>query len=260
MSVHKFIALLIVPFFLASCHEEATMCVSDINVKEILDKSDYNTSWDSPGFDAPDKGCLPIKFRWTGNLRHEFCDSNNIQLIAAKELGFSPITSDSSIINISRPITKVVSCEDFYIEPLKHSFAYLVPEAKSLLHEIGRRFADTLSVRGGGQYRIKVTSLLRTPATVNKLKRVNRNASNESTHAYGTTFDISYSKFICDNPNGTRRTFEDLKNLLAEILHDLRNEGRCYVKYEVKQSCFHITTRKQHVENVEPSTNLASDA
>ncbi len=37
---------------------------------------------------------------------------------------------------------------------------------------------------------------------------------------------LSYSKeFICDDAASTRRTFEDLKNLLAEIVADLRSEG-----------------------------------
>jgi hypothetical protein len=27
------------------------------------------------------------------------------------------------------------------------------------------------------------------------------------------------------------------------VLRDFREAGRCYVKYEVKQGCFHITTR-----------------
>ena len=74
------------------------------------------------------------------------------------------------------------------------------------------------------------------------MKRVNRNATHASAHQYGTTFDISYLKFICDSA-GVNRTQEDLKNLLAEILHQLRKEGRCYVKHERKQSCFHITVR-----------------
>jgi hypothetical protein len=25
------------------------------------------------------------------------------------------------------------------------------------------------------------------------------------------------------------------------VLYDLRREGHCYIKYEVKQSCFHVT-------------------
>ena len=34
-----------------------------------------------------------------------------------------------------------------------------------------------------------------------------------------------------------------LKNVLGEVLRDLRKQNKCYVKYEVKQRCFHITTR-----------------
>lgn len=128
-----------------------------------------------------------------------------------------------------------------YVDSLTHSFPFLVPHAASLLDEIGKRFADSLAARGGGTYRPKVTSMLRTPVTVGRLRRVNRNATVESAHQYATTFDISYSKFICDNPADTRRTFEDLKNLLAEIIFDLRSEGRCLVKHERKQACFHIT-------------------
>jgi prophage antirepressor-like protein len=34
-----------------------------------------------------------------------------------------------------------------------------------------------------------------------------------------------------------------LKWVLSEVLRDFREAGRCYVKYEVKQGCFHLTTR-----------------
>ena len=83
---------------------------------------------------------------------------------------------------------------------------------------------------------------MRTPLTVAKLRRINRNATSASAHQYGTTFDISYSRFICDSLS-VNRSFEDLKNLLGEILYDLREEGRCYVVFERKQSCFHVTAR-----------------
>jgi hypothetical protein len=35
-----------------------------------------------------------------------------------------------------------------------------------------------------------------------------------------------------------------LKAVLAEVLRDLKKSGRCYVKHEVKQACFHITARE----------------
>ena len=244
----KLAKALIIPFLLtcSACNgdgEPDTVTVEPISLGHILtDDVKYN-KWDNPLLEAPDDGCVRLPLRWTWRLKTEFNDSNHIHLAAARKIGFPPIHSNSDILNMHRPVVKVESNKDFYVEPPTHSFPYLVPEADALLHEIGRRFNDTLQARGGGSYRIKVTSLLRTPATVRRLSRVNRNATSESTHSYGTTFDISYSKFICDNADDTRRTFEDLKNLLGEILHDLRNEGRCFVKYEVKQSCFHITVR-----------------
>ena len=72
---------------------------------------------------------------------------------------------------------------------------------------------------------------------------MNKNATEESTHSFGTTFDISYGKFVIDSLAEPYRTFEDLKNLLGEILYDMRAQGRCYVKFEYRQSCFHITAR-----------------
>jgi len=199
----------------------------------------YDSCLDS----APDDGCVRIPIRSVGPLRKVFNDSNHIQLQAASATGIKPITSDADIMRLRRPVQRIVSCKDYYVDHLTHSFPYLVPEAAKLLSDIGRGFCDSLQARGGGAYRIKVTSVLRTPATVRKLRRVNRNATGESTHTYGTTFDISYSKFVCDDASAPHRTFEDLKNLLAEVLYRLREQGRCYVKYEVKQSCFHVTVR-----------------
>lgn len=202
---------------------------------------------------APDEGCVRIRIHSVGPLRKVFNDSNHVQLQAAAQIGFRPIERDVDIMHLNRPVQRVTSCEDYYVDNLTHSYPYLVPEAAALLGDIGRAFRDSLQARGGGAYRIKVTSLLRTPATVKKLRRVNRNATGESTHSYGTTFDISYSKFICDDASAPRRTFEDLKNLLAEVLYRLREDGRCYVKYEVKQSCFHITVRPQAQPNIPSS-------
>lgn len=192
---------------------------------------------------APDDGCIRFRVKILGPLRKVFNDSNHVHLAAAREIGIKPIHTDADILALKRPLAKIASCPEYYLDNLTHSFPYLVPEAAALLRDIGQAFNDSLAARGGGNYRIKVTSLLRTPVTVKKLRRVNVNATSESTHNYGTTFDISYSKFIYDGPGAPSRTFEDLKNLLAEVLDDMRRAGRCYIKFEYKQSCFHITTR-----------------
>ena len=177
-----------------------------------------------------------------GTLAKVFNDSNYLHLRASKALGIRPIARPADAWHTRRPLVKITSNPDFLVDDLTHSMPYLVPEAATLLHDIGSAFNDSLKARGGGAYRIKVTSVLRTPTTVKSLRRRNVNAVETSTHLFGTTFDKSHAQFICDN-DSVVRTQEDLKNLLAEVLLDLKRQNRCYVKYERKQACFHITAR-----------------
>lgn len=213
----------------------------DASLAEILADAAENP-YDAHLDSAPDGGCVRIRLRPIGPLRPLFNDSNAVQLEAAQAIGIRPVETLADAWQATRPLLPVRSCAEYYIDELKHSYPYLVPEAAALLHDIGAAFNDSLAERGGGAYRLKVTSLLRTPATVSRLRRVNRNATAESTHTFGTTFDISYSRFICDS-DSLGRTFEDLKNLLGEVLLDFKNQGRCYVKMERRQACFHITAR-----------------
>ncbi len=192
--------------------------------------------------DAPDEGCRRLRVRrLRGSFGKVFNDSNHSHLVYAVAGGCRPIVDSRSAWNNGKGLVKVRSSRYIFIDSLTHSYPYLKPHAARLLEEIGERFADSLATRGGGAYRPKVTSILRTPMTVGRLRRVNGNATVASAHQYGTTFDISYSKFVCDDTTSTLRTFEDLKNLLAEIIYDLRSDGRCLVKHERRQACFHIT-------------------
>lgn len=203
---------------------------------------DTLNAYAAAGDTAPDGGCTRLRLRrLPGSLGRVFNDSNHLHMQAARAAGIVPVEGPLSAWQCGKGLVEVRPDSNIFIAELTHSMPFLTPAASTLLTEIGRRFNDTLDARGGGDYRIKLTSVLRTPATVKRLRRLNRNASAESAHRYATTFDISYSKFICDNSNGTRRTFEDLKNLLAEIVYDIRNEGRCLVKHERRQACFHIT-------------------
>ena len=58
-------------------------------------------------------------------------------------------------------------------------------------------------------------------------------------------FDINYTTL---HPIGTAREPDGdmeirLKNILGQVLYDLRSQDRCYVKYERVQPCFHITVK-----------------
>lgn len=177
-----------------------------------------------------------------GYLARVFNDKNDIQLTAAQAIGIEPVYSLSDAYDLKQPLKKIGSCEDFYLDTLTHSMPYLVPKAATLLHDIGKAFSDTIMARNGHRCQIKVTSVLRTENTISRLKRRNVNATTSSCHMYGTTFDISWIRYhYCDS--SYIMYTEDLKNVLAEVLFEMRKQGRCYVKYERKQSCFHITAR-----------------
>ncbi len=184
-----------------------------------------------------------IRVRNLGRLADVFNDSNKYQYAYAEKLGIQPIDNLHRAYFSRRPLVKVATCSEYFVDSLTHSVPYLVPEAADLLRLIGRNFIDSLAMRGADGYKIKVTSLLRTPLHVRKLRRVNVNATDSSTHQFATTFDISWSNFYCADSSRTINE-GDLKNLLAEVLFDLRARGRCLVKFENKTCCFHITTIK----------------
>ncbi len=183
-----------------------------------------------------------IKVNYFGNLRPYFNDSNYVHWQEAESYGLQPLSDTRSHWQLNRPIVKVTTCADYFLDTLIFSLPFLVPEAAATLREIGHRFRDTIAARGGGDYRIKVTSVLRTPQTVRRLRRRNRNAIDSSVHQLGTTFDISYASFVASSP-APARSVDDLKGILAEVLKAMREENKIWVKYEVGQPCFHITAR-----------------
>lgn len=177
-------------------------------------------------------------------LAEYFNDSNYIQLATAEQMGLDPINDMSGLYYNRRPIVEIATTDHYHLEPLTHSLPFLVPEAEKLLDDIGNEFtAQAKKLTGKDGYKVIVTSVLRTPQTVKSLMRVNKNAVENSTHMYGTTFDLAYNNFIVpDTAAGIGG--DKLKMILAEVLSKKRDEGRCYVKYELKSPCFHITVVK----------------
>lgn len=181
------------------------------------------------------------------SFRKEFPDTNDLQLTAARHFGVKPVWNREDAEARKTELVYVGSDPYYYVKELSASIPYLVPRASVLLHDIGRNFFDSLQVKHIPLHKIVVTSVLRTKTDVEKLRRRNRNATENSCHLYGTTFDVSYTRYVtvADPQGKPRREVQNdtLKYVLSEVLRDLRNQERCYVKYEVKQSCFHITTR-----------------
>lgn len=177
-----------------------------------------------------------------------FPDVQDLQLPAALRNGVQPVRNRAEAEVRKRELLFVGMNPYYAIDPaMSSSIPYLVPKASMLLQHIARRFLDSLAVKQIPLHTIIVTSVLRTEADVARLRRINGNASEQSCHRFGTTFDISYNRFHTVQPPDApaRRAVrnDSLKFVLSEVLRDIRAEGRCYVKYEVKQGCFHITVR-----------------
>ena len=173
-----------------------------------------------------------------------FPDQNDVQLLAANKYGVSPVQNREEAEHSKGKLVYVGSNPYFYVDKLNNSIPYLVPRASVLLQDIGKAYFDSLQIKGIPLHKIIVTSILRTKDDVAKLRTRNSNATENSCHLYGTTFDVCYNRYktvqTASEPRREVRN-DSLKWVLSEVLRDMRQANRCLVKYEVKQGCFHIT-------------------
>jgi len=178
----------------------------------------------------------------------EFNDMNDVQLKMAQAIGVPPVKDREAAERTKKKLVLLEDTDSYVIDSLTHSIPYLIPSAKALLDRIGANFLDSLSSKGLNPNKLVITSVLRTEDDVKRLRKRNLNASENSTHRYGTTFDISYWHYV-KIPDLRGRPYEDvppeyLRATLSQVLKDLHDQEECYIKYERKQSCFHVTVRE----------------
>lgn len=182
--------------------------------------------------------------RFNGNYSKTFNDLHDVHIKSAIENGVGPLQtrSDTSVYS---ELERLPDKSDVYkIDKLTHSVPFLTSKASDLLDDIGNNFQDSLISKDKPIYKIIVTSVTRTDEDVKKLQKRNSNASDNSAHCYGTTFDIAWTRFEKVDKTDSREMDDGkLKAILGQVLHDLRERDRCYIKHEKKQSCFHITVR-----------------
>jgi hypothetical protein len=181
----------------------------------------------------------------TFSYKDKFRDTQARQEQAAKAIGLqTPPQNRQEASKMRSRLSLIKSNENYIVDSLTHSIPYLVPAAAAELERIGSEFADILERNGLPHYQFYVTSVLRTKDDVRQLQKSgNINATTNSCHNYGTTFDLAYFRF-----NKVTRTREymhqdNLKLVLGQVLLNEQRAGRIYVKYEWKQACFHITVR-----------------
>ena len=182
----------------------------------------------------------------TFSYKDKFRDTQAKQEQAAKAIGLAnPPQNRQEAARMHSQLKFIKSNENYIVDSLTHSIPYLVPAAAAELERIGEGFADILQRNGLPHYQFYVTSVLRTKDDIKQLQRSgNINATTNSCHNSGTTFDLAYFRF-----NKVTRTREymhqdNLKLVLGQVLLNEQRAGRIYVKYEWKQACFHITVRE----------------
>lgn len=185
-------------------------------------------------------GPRPHRILSVPNYKVAFPDSQSVQIVMAERWGVKPVRNREDAEARKKELVYIGESPYYHVDPLYSSIPYLVPRAAVLLQDIGAAFYDSLYVKGVPLNQFIVTSVLRSIDDVEKLQRRNGNATENSCHLYGTTFDICYNRY---HPVGREVRNDTLKWILSEVLRDKREEGRCYVKYEVKQGCFHMTVR-----------------
>ena len=182
----------------------------------------------------------------TFNYKTKFNDLQDRQHEVASRIGLSrPPKDRADAASMRKQLVEIKTNENYVVDSLTHSVPYLIPSAKHELDAIGAEWADILQRNGLPHYRFYVTSILRTQEDITYLQRSgNINSVTQSCHCYGTTFDLAYMRY--DKVTHTRAYMheDNLKLVLGQTLLNHQRAGKIFVKYEAKQSCFHITVRQ----------------
>jgi len=181
----------------------------------------------------------------TFSYKDKFNDLQSRQHAVASQIGLPrPPKNRDDAASMKKKLREIKTNRNYIVDSLTHSVPYLIPSAARELDSIGAEWADILARNGLPHYRFYVTSVLRTEEDIRALQRSgNINSVTQSCHCYGTTFDLAYMRY--DKVTRTRDYVheDNLKLVLGQVLLNHQRAGKIYVKYEWKQSCFHITVR-----------------
>lgn len=164
---------------------------------------------------------------------------------AAKRSGIKACKNEKEISErVSEgKLVKVRSGNKYLVDRMNFSYPYVTKDSKILIDEIGKRFREKTSKKGLNRSRFYITSMTRKTEGLKNLRRFNSNASANSPHVYGNAFDISYKRFSVRKMALTNCDGKFLKEALAEVIWQLREEKRCWATYEKGQNCFHVVCR-----------------
>ena len=181
----------------------------------------------------------------TFNYRIKFNDMQMKQHAVASVIGLSrPPKDRDDAASMRKQLVEIKTNDNYIVDSLTHSVPFLIPSAKHELDSIGEEWADILKRNNLPHYRFYVTSVLRTQEDIKYLQKSgNINSVTQSCHCYGTTFDLAYMRYNKVTRTRDYMHEDNLKLVLGQVLLNHQRAGKIFVKYEAKQSCFHVTVR-----------------
>ena len=182
----------------------------------------------------------------TFSYKAKFNDLQAKQHEVASRIGLPhPPKDREDAAKMRHQLVEIKTNDNYIVDSLTHSVPYLIPAAAHELEAIGAEWADILARNGLPHYQFYVTSVLRTEEDIQYLQKSgNINSVTQSCHCYGTTFDLAYMRYNKVSHTRTYMHEDNLKLVLGQVLLNHQRAGKIYVKYEWKQSCFHITVRE----------------
>ena len=171
-----------------------------------------------------------------------FADLNDAHVSLAKQIGLPSVPQTRDELSGLSGLVELKDNDYYVVDELRYSMPYLTNGAARELMDIAVAFSDSLKSKKLLDYKLVVSSLLRTEEDVKRLRRSgNPNASDNSAHCYGTTFDITYTRYLREDESEEFMQPYELTKVLGEVLLERKKAGKCLVKYEKKEHCFHIT-------------------
>lgn len=192
-------------------------------------------------------------------------------LDAVRKTGRAPARNDADIAAQAEKKLLVSLSEGdrlYFFYNVKKEYRFLAPFAAEGLNRICERFQRKLNGKTAvPPVKIAVSSCVRPTAYQKDLRGRNENASLESTHPYGVSFDIFYDEYFLALPeprgvfplskrlqaalnhrfgyllgDSLRRQF---RAVLADTLLEMQEEGALYAILEKRQRCYHVTILKK---------------
>ena len=182
----------------------------------------------------------------TFSYKQKFNDLQSRQHDVASRIGLPrPPKDRADAAAMRNRLVEIKTCDNYIVDSLTHSVPFLIPSAKRELDSIGAEWADILQRNNLPHYQFFVTSVLCTQEDIKYLQRSgNINSVTQSCHCYGTTFDLAYMRYNKVTRTRDYMHEDNLKLVLGQVLLNEQRKGHIFVKYEAKQSCFHITVRR----------------